>query len=143
MKKKLILVALSLCCSGLLWAKGDNFYANPLLLNGRPLDLKAFSAASRGILTFVKGDPYGCNLPKVPFVIYLKRGNEIINLGASSSTREVYEIEVSSVLGMARFGDELVIMPARPSDQHAKQVIRLTKFLQNLFKVYTKAKDEC
>ncbi|MCU0338931.1 MAG: hypothetical protein MUE30_03535 [Spirosomaceae bacterium] len=142
MKTKLILLAMLLWCGSAVTAsKNDNFYANPLLLNGRPLDLKTFSAASRGVLTFVKGDPYACNMPKVPFVIYLKRGDQIINEGVSSSSYERTQVEIGPIMDIARFGDELIILPTRASDQHAKQVIQLTKFLPDLFQVFKK--DGC
>ena len=107
---------------------GENyFYGNPLVLNGRPLDYKTFWKGSKGVLALVKGNPNSADSPKVPFKIYLKHDGQVVNKGLSSDTRELYEVEVAHILALARFGDELVIEPARESDAKAKRVINLTK----------------
>lgn len=107
---------------------GENyFYGNPLVLNGKPLDYQTFWKGSKGLLALVKGNPNSADSPKVPFKIYLKHEGEVVNKGLSSDTRELYEVEIAHVLALARFGDQLIIEPARESDMKAKRVINLTK----------------
>lgn len=111
------------------FSKGDEnyFYGNPLVLNGRPLDYQTFWKGSKGVLALVKGNPNSLDSPKVPFKIYLKHEGQVINKGLSSDTRELYEVEIAHILALARFGDQLVIEPARESDAKAKRVINLNK----------------
>jgi len=103
------------------------FYGNPLILNGRSLDYNFFSKNSRGVLALVKGNPNSTDSPKVPFKIYLKHSGQIVNKGLSSDTHERYQVEVSGILALAQYGDELVIEPTRKSDAVAKRVIHLNK----------------
>ena len=107
---------------------GENyFYSNPLVLDGKPLDYQTFGKDTKGVLTLVKGNPNLADSPKIPFRIYLKREGKVVNYGLSSDTRELYEVEVAPILRLARFGDELVIEPARTTDAKAKRVIYLIK----------------
>ena len=107
---------------------GENyFYGNPLVLNGKPLDYQTFWKGSKGLLALVKGNPNSADSPRVPFKIYLKHEGQVVNKGLSSDTRELYEVEVAHILALARFGDQLIIEPARESDAKAKRVINLTK----------------
>lgn len=105
----------------------DRFYANPLVLNGKPLNQDTFWKGSKGKLALVKGNPDSKNCAKVPFRIYLKHEGKVVNEGLSSDTRELYEVEVAPILELARFGDELIIEPARKCDSKAKCVINLPK----------------
>ncbi|WP_147277084.1 hypothetical protein [Runella aurantiaca] len=107
---------------------GENyFYGNPLVLNGKPLDYQTFWKGSKGLLALVKGNPNSADSPRVPFKIYLKHEGQVVNKGLSSDTRELYEVEVAHILALARFGDQLIIEPARESDAKAKRVINLAK----------------
>ncbi len=105
----------------------DNFYGNPLVLNGKSLDYSTFWKGSKGILALVKGNPNSTASSKVPFKIYLKHEGQVVNKGLSSDTRELYEVEVANILALASFGDELIIEPARKSDIQAKRIIKLSK----------------
>ena len=107
---------------------GENyFYGNPLVLNGKPLDYQTFWKGSKGVLALVKGNPTSSDATKVPFKIYLKHDGQVINKGLSSDSRELYEVEIAHILALARFGDQLIIEPAREMDAKAKRVINLTK----------------
>lgn len=102
-----------------------NFFGNPLLLNGKPLEYADFSIFSKGILTVVEGDPESPVAKKIPFKIYLRRDGTIITQGKSDINREITEIEISKVLSLARNGDHLIIAPARKSDWKAKRIIKV------------------
>jgi len=114
---------------------------NPLVLNGQPLDYGIFSAASRGKLT-VTAINAAKTEAKVPFRIYLKRGDVVINRGMSSDTRELKEIYVEEILNMARFGDKLVVEYIQKEKETTKCVIVLEKYLLNLFG-FNKKNDGC
>jgi len=79
---------------------------------------------------------------KVPFRIYLKRGDVVINRGMSSDTRELKEIYVEEILNMARFGDKLVVEYIQKEKETTKCVIVLEKYLLNLFG-FNKKNDGC
>ncbi len=100
-----------------------NFYGNPLLLNGSPLDYADFSINSRGILTLVEGNPESPDAKKVPFRIYLRREGVVILQGKSDTRREVTEIELAEVLAEAKPNDHLIIVPVRKSDRKAKRIL--------------------
>lgn len=103
----------------------DNFFCNPLVLNGKPLDYTQFSILSQGQFCVVKGKPGVQSIEKIPFRIYLRRKGVIINQGKSSSTQAVLSIEISEVLKLAWPGDHLIIEPVRESDQQAKRIIEV------------------
>lgn len=105
--------------------KNSNFYSNPLLLNGLPLEYADFSPFSEGRLTVVEGNPASSAAKSIPFKIYLRRGGKIIHEGASDTKREVTETELSKILSIARDGDHLVIEPARKKDWKAKRILRV------------------
>lgn len=101
------------------------FFPNPLLLNGKPLEYADFSGASKGVLTVVEGNPESPAATKIPFMIYLRRDGVIIKQGKSDINREVFEIEISTVLALAKNGDHLIIAPARKKDCKAKRILRV------------------
>lgn len=100
-----------------------NFYCNPLLMNGKPLNYANFSIESKGILTMVEGEPKSPGAVKIPFLIYLRRDGVI--LGQGEEGPEVYEIEVADILMFAQPGDHLIITPARKTDWKAKRIIKV------------------
>lgn len=102
-----------------------NFSWNPLALNGKPLDYTQFGGFSKGLLCVVKGKPEIMDPETIPFHIYLRRDGMIINEGKSSSTREVFRIEISEVLKLAKPGDHLIIEPVRKADRQAKRIIKV------------------
>lgn len=105
--------------------RDGNFSSNPLLLNGKPLEYADFSGASKGMLTVVEGNPESPTTTKIPFMIYLRRDGAIIKQGKSDINREVFEIEISEVLALAKNGDHLIIAPARKKDCKAKRILRV------------------
>ena len=58
--------------------KNTSIYANPLLLNGQPLDYSSFSIKSKGVLTVMKGKPTSPEAVKIPFRLYLRRNGVFI-----------------------------------------------------------------
>jgi hypothetical protein len=107
-------------------AKKVNFYGNPLMLDGKPLNYTTFSMSSRGMLAVVEGDPESKETTKVPFRVYLRRQGAVITPNGSGNSQSVYyEMEMTAVLALARPGDDLVIEPARKTDAVAKRVIKL------------------
>jgi hypothetical protein len=110
------------------------YYCSPLM-NDRPFDYINFSLASRGTLTMAGGNPETAEVENVPFRIYLRRNGKIINTGASDTTCAVKTIDVSSVLSIAKLGDDLIIEPVRKSDASARRCIKLKNayFYPNLF----------
>ncbi|GAB4029989.1 hypothetical protein GCM10028809_22040 [Spirosoma gilvum] len=100
-----------------------DFYTNPLILNGKPLDLTVFSIHSRGHLALVLGDPTSEEAVKIPFRMYLYRNGTLIHKEESDQGRQVHDI--ATVMDLASPGDDLVIDPVRPMDKPARRVIRL------------------
>lgn len=73
----------------------------------------------------VKGNPEIPDAEKIPFHIYLRRKGVVINEGKSSSTQEVFRIEISDVLKLAMPGDHLIIEPVLKADRQAKRIIKV------------------
>lgn len=99
------------------------FYCNPLLLDGKPLDYTKFSLDRKGKLAVVEGDPESPNTTKIPFRVYLRREGAV--LGQGENGPEVSEIEVSEILMFAQPDDYLIIAPVRSRDWKAKRIIKL------------------
>lgn len=132
MKTSFKFLALIVFCASFTLSSIAQTSCNPLTLNGKPLDITNFTVLSKGTLVWGKATPSAASADnKIPFMIYLKRGNKIISEGASSPTNVVYEIEVGQILTLAQYGDELIIEPARKQDAQQKQVIGLHKYLFN------------
>jgi hypothetical protein len=102
-----------------------DFYYNPLLLNGKPLDYAKFSAGSKGTLTLVEGNPESPDARAIPFHIYLRRNGTILTMGASNPAAKVMSIDVQNVLNQAKVDDHLIIEPVRKRDWKAKRIIRV------------------
>ncbi len=100
------------------------FYCNPLLLNGKTLNLSEFSIFSKGILSVAEGEPESPGAKKIPFLIYLRRDGVILGQGKNSP--EVTKIELSEILMFAQPNDQLIIEPVQKKDWKAKRVITLT-----------------
>jgi hypothetical protein len=101
------------------------FHDNPLLLDGKPFEWADFSISSKGMLTVVEGNPESPEAVKILFKIYLRRNGEIITEGKSDINREVFEIEISEVLSVAKDGDQLIIAPVRECDWKAKRILKV------------------
>ncbi len=109
---------------------GD-FYSNPLVLNGKPLDVTRFNIFSRGTLAMVKGNPESPFAEKIPFRIYLRRDGELITTGASNRLQQVFSVEISEVLKLSEPGDHLIIEPVRKTDRPAKRILQVIVVIGN------------
>lgn len=111
---------------------------NPLKIDGFALYQQTFCKATKGILTFEIDN----NSTKIPFIVYLKRGRDIINLGASSATNIVSQIELSEVLKHAKVGDFLIVEPADKSKKQYTKYLFLRNMIYDFFDMYKKG-DGC
>lgn len=103
-----------------------NFYANPLQLNGKPLDYREFGLGSKGELTVIKGAALTAHTIQVPFYIYLRRkGNKVVIPGKDNPDQMQTKIELSEILKHAQPGDQLVIEPVRKEDGPVKSILNL------------------
>lgn len=107
-------------------AELGNFFSNPLLLNGKPLDYAKFSLMSEGELTLVKGSVITGDTTQVPFRAYLRRnGKQVFILGGGSRDPRQLKLDVYEILKHAEEGDLLVIEPINKEDGHAKRILKL------------------
>jgi hypothetical protein len=121
-----------------------NFFANPLLINGKPMVNEHFSLSSRGILSMVLGNPKSKEFKHISFRVYLKRDNKPLKIEDAVGEKEQSEIEISRILRFAILGDELIIEPTDKKYQTAKRVISLKKeFLNYLILNFLNAKEGC
>lgn len=103
--------------------KNTNIYANPLLLNGQPLDYANFSIKSKGVLTVMKGKPTSPEAVKIPFRLFLRRNGMIVYEKKSAS--KLTQVEVSEVLVLSKPGDQIIINPIEKVDFKAKRIINV------------------
>ncbi len=103
----------------------DNFYINPLLLNGKSMDVTKVSRVSRGKLSMIQPTAESAGSSQVPFFVYLKRSGKIVDAGSYAHNHAVTEIELSTVLQSAKAGDELVIDPARETEKQLRRVLTI------------------
>lgn len=98
-------------------------YANPILLNGQPIDYSTFSIKSKGTLMLMKGKPTSPESVKIPFRVYLRRNGVIVYemKGASKLT----QVEISEVLALSKAGDQIIINPTEKVDYKAKRIINV------------------
>jgi hypothetical protein len=102
-----------------------NFYCNPLLLNGKPLDYSAFNVESKGELTVIKGAAITGITTQVSFYAYLRRdGNKVLIPGEKCSTGKT-KMDISEILQHAKPGDQLVIESVQKEDGHVKRILKL------------------
>lgn len=98
-------------------------YANPILLNGQPLDYSTFSIKSKGTLTLMKGKPTSSEAVKIPFRVYLRRNGMIVY--EKKSVSKLTQIEISEVLALSKAGDQIIINPTEKADYKAKRIINV------------------
>lgn len=98
-------------------------YANPILLNGQPLDYSTFSIKSKGTLTLMKGKPTSGEAIKIPFRVYLRRNGVIVY--EKKSAAKLTQIEISEVLALSKAGDQIIINPTEKVDFKAKRIINV------------------
>jgi|GEM_PF-3014979 len=101
--------------------------ASPWVLNGQLLSSGTVSYTANGKLELVGGNPTLADSPRLPYRIYLQRNGTVLNEGASCPDRTVTEIELSTVLKLARPGDELMIEPVRPQDVRGKRLLKVVR----------------
>jgi hypothetical protein len=103
----------------------DAKMAVALLLDGQPLDQAGLSTVSSGVLTVnsLESDS------KMPFRIYLKRGDQKLSFGGQSNGKEQYEAEIGFLMSRARFGDALVVETVGNAAENQKPKVVFTKYL--------------
>ncbi|HKZ38243.1 MAG TPA: hypothetical protein VJ184_11370 [Chryseolinea sp.] len=103
-----------------------NFYSNPLMLNGKPLDYNVFNLESKGELTVSKGAVITGQTTQIPFYVYLRRnGNKVLIPGKERSDPKQIKIDVSEILKHAEPGDHLVIEAVKKEDGPVKRILKL------------------
>jgi len=103
-----------------------NFYCNPLMLNGKPMDYNAFDMDTKGELTVIKGAATTGVTTQVPFNAYLRRdGNKVLIPGNEKCSMSKTKMEISEILQHAKPGDQLVIEPVHKEDGHVKRILKL------------------
>lgn len=103
-----------------------NFYANPLVLNGKPLDYNEFGLGSKGELTVIKGAALTGKTTLVPFYVYLRRkGEKILIPGKETPDLTQTSVELSEILKFAEPGDQLVIEAVKKEDGPVKSILNL------------------
>jgi hypothetical protein len=102
-----------------------NFYDNPLMLDGKPLDYNIFNLGSKGELTVIKGAAITAKTIQVPFYAYLRRdGKKVIIPGERYNPKQM-KIDLSEILRFAKPGDQLVIEPNSKEDGPVKRILKL------------------
>lgn len=100
---------------------------NALLINGRVVTAEQFAHVTWGTLTLAKSNAVGGQKAAVPFLIYLKRGNMIVNPESHGHNFAVWSSEIRDILEFAEAGDQLIIDPVKPHNTSARKVIIIKK----------------
>ncbi len=107
------------------YEKGQ-FYDNPLMLDGKPLDYGDFNLQSQGELTVSKGAAITGKTTQVPFFVYLRRnGDKVLIPGREKPDPNHFKIDVSEILNHAEQGDHLVIEAVNKEDGAVKRILKL------------------
>jgi hypothetical protein len=109
-------------------------YNEPVTLNGEPVDYFTFSLHTRGFIGLREDNMVSERKRPIPFRLYLRRKGAIVRQAGSTETGNAYVVQLDAIMPFARYGDELVLMPVRPTDQHAKRVIKLNSFNPFIFR---------
>lgn len=103
-----------------------NFFSNPLMLNGVPLDYSQFGLGSKGNLTVAKGSPITGNVTLVPFRVYLRRnGTKVVLPEKEKCDGGQIQIDISEILKFAVPDDQLVIEAVKKEDGAVKRILKL------------------
>ena len=106
--------------------QAENIYCNPLLLDGHLLEYGNFTIHTRGELQLIKGEPESSGSTKIPFFIRLRRDGKLIdNKNMDFLHKQLYEIEISTVLAFSQPGDQLIITPVNKVDWKAKRILKI------------------
>ena len=104
----------------------EDIQSNPLLLDGQSLNFNEFGLQSEGTLTLLVGDPLSQNALQIPFTIKLRRYGKILDDPSMDfMNKELYGVEISSVLQFALPGDHLIITPTQNKYWKAKRLLRV------------------
>lgn len=103
-------------------------YDDPVTLNGHPVDYFTFSLHTRGFIGLRESNMVSEHQRPIPFRLYLQRKGAIVRQVGSSEAGNVHTVQLDAVMPFARYGDELVLMPVRPTDIRSKRVIKLTSY---------------
>ena len=106
----------------------DNFYYNPLLLNGKSMNIEKFSVVAKGVLGMIGGNSESGQREKIPFFIYLKRAGKIVDASTCTHNHPVMAVEISEVLKFAKAGDELIIDPANKTEKAGRRVLTVKNY---------------
>lgn len=106
-------------------------YDDPVTLNGQPVDYFTFSLHTRGFIGLRESNMVSEQRRPIPFRLYLQRKGAIVRQVGSSEAGNMHTVQLDAVMPFARYGDELVLIPVRPTDIRSKRVIKLTSY--NLF----------
>ncbi len=96
---------------------------NTLMLDGKATDETALSTVTTGKLSLVASHTGAGELRAVPFYAYVIRDGKIVDADAFAHNHAVTEIEISAVLEMARYGDQMIIDPAGENAAKSRRVI--------------------
>jgi hypothetical protein len=102
-----------------------NFYNNPLLLDGKPLDYNIFNLGSKGELTVIKGAAITAKTTQVPFYAYLRRDGRKVFIPGERYDPKQTKIDLSEILRFAKPGDQLVIEAINKEDGPVKRILKL------------------
>lgn len=108
--------------------EADDTSQSRVMLNNRPLTTSTILLDARGVLTMVEGGPANVNAKKVPFQVYVKRGDAIISEASSETNKAIHEVEVGKLLIGAKKGDELIIEPIGNNSEQVRQVFQLAGY---------------
>lgn len=106
----------------------DSFYYNPLMLNGKSMNIEKFSLVAKGVLSMMGENSGSGQREKIPFFIYLKRAGKIIDANAYTHNHSVMSVEISEVLKSAKAGDQLVIDPVNKGEKAGRRVLTVKSY---------------
>jgi hypothetical protein len=101
-----------------------NFYCNPILLEGVWINDIGFALQSKGELKLVKGDPKTGQVVEIPFYLHLRRNGMLI-IHPCGEGVIFTKTEISTILKIAKSGDELIVEPVHKEDWPAKRIIKI------------------
>jgi hypothetical protein len=106
--------------------KDADFAANPLLINGIPLNYDTFDGNTKGILTVVKGNPNSKEAQTIPFYVSIRRNGRILkDEKMSFLKKKLQSVKLSDIFLFTKFDDVLIINPVKAEDWKAKRVLKL------------------
>jgi hypothetical protein len=103
-----------------------NFYANPLMLNGKQLDYSLFSMGSKGTLTVVRGNPNTKEATPILFYVSIRHeGKIVVDKTMRFANKPLDKINLSEIFPFAQGGDLLIIKPVLAEHWKAKRILKL------------------